>query len=199
MLTIGAVNSDGDYVSFSSIGPTVDGRIKPDVMAQGRDAAVVGSNGNVSTSSGTSFSSPIMAGAVASLWQARPEVSNGQIMQVVRESAHLFNNPTDQMGYGIPNFEDALNDLLVLGVEDQLLKNQFALYPNPVKTNINISFPEGVSQADFIVYNIIGDQVLNTKISNVNNWVNLSELVSGMYFATIKSSSKTNSFKLIKE
>jgi serine protease AprX len=199
MLTIGAVDSDGDYVSFSSIGPTIDGRVKPDVMAQGRDAAVVSSIGNVTTSNGTSFSSPIMAGAVASLWQARPEVPNAQIMQVVRESAHLFNNPTDRMGYGIPNFEDALNNLLILGAEDQLLKDQFALYPNPVKTNINISFPEGMSQADFIVYNIMGDQVLNTKISNVNNWVNLSDLASGMYFATIKSSSKTNSFKLIKE
>jgi serine protease AprX len=199
MLTIGAVDSDGDYVSFSSIGPTVDGRVKPDVMAQGRDAAVVSSNGNVSTSNGTSFSSPIMAGAVASLWQARPEVPNVLIMQVIRESGHLFNNPTDQMGYGIPNFEDALNDLLVLGVEDQLLKEQFAIYPNPVKTNINISFPEGESQADFMIYNIIGEQVLNTKISNVNNWVDLSELVSGMYFATVKSNSRTNSFKLIKE
>jgi serine protease AprX len=199
MLTIGAVDSGGDYVSFSSIGPTVDGRIKPDVMAQGRDAAVVSSNGNVTTSSGTSFSSPIIAGAVASLWQARPEVPNGLIMQVIRESAHLFNNPTDQMGYGIPNFEDALNDLLVLGVEDQLLKEQFAIYPNPVKTNINISFPEGVEQADFIIYNIIGEQILNSKISKVNNWLDLSELVSGMYFATIKSDSRTNSFKLIKE
>ena len=199
MLTIGAVDSDGDYVSFSSIGPTVDGRVKPDVMAKGLNAAVVSSNGNVTTSNGTSFSSPIMTGAVASLWQARPEVPNAQIMQVVRESAHLFNNPTDQMGYGIPNFEDALNDLLVLGVEDQLLKEQFAIYPNPVKTNINISFPEGVLQANFILYNIIGEQVLNTKISNVNNWVDLSELVSGMYFATIKSDSRTNSFKLIKE
>ncbi|MGK0175168.1 MAG: serine protease AprX [Ulvibacter sp.] len=199
MLTIGAVDSGGDYVSFSSIGPTVDGRIKPDVMAQGRDAAVVSSNGNVTTSSGTSFSSPIIAGAVASLWQARPEVPNGLIMQVIRESAHLFNNPTDQMGYGIPNFEDALNDLLVLGVEDQLLKEQFAIYPNPVKTNVNISFPEGVEQADFIIYNIIGEQILNSKISKVNNWLDLSELVSGMYFATIKSDSRTNSFKLIKE
>ena len=199
MLTIGAVDSGGDYVSFSSIGPTVDGRVKPDVMAQGLNAAVVSSNGNVSTNNGTSFSSPIMAGAVASLWQARPEVSNGQIMQVIRESAHLFNNPTDQMGYGIPNFEDALNGLLTLGVEDQLLKEQFAIYPNPVKTNINVSFPEGVIEADFIIYNIIGEQVLNTKISNVNNWVDLSELVSGMYFATVKSNSRTNSFKLIKE
>ena len=199
MLTIGAVDSDGDYVSFSSIGPTVDGRVKPDVMAQGLNAAVVSQNGTVSTGSGTSFSSPIMAGAVASLWQARPEISNGQIMQVVRESAHLFNNPTDEMGYGIPNFEDALTILLVLGLEDQLRAEQFALYPNPVKTSINVSFPKGVTEADVSLYNIIGEQILTAKISNVTNWINLSELGSGMYFATIKSNSKTNSFKLIKE
>ena len=83
MLTIGAVDSDGDYVSFSSIGPTIDGRVKPDVMAQGRNAAVVSSIGNVTTSNGTSFSSPIMAGAVASLWQARPEVPNAQIISFI--------------------------------------------------------------------------------------------------------------------
>lgn len=199
MLTIGAVDSDGDYVSFSSIGPTVDGRVKPDVMAQGLNAAVVSQNGTVSTGSGTSFSSPIMAGAVASLWQARPEIPNGQIMQVVRESAHLFNNPTDEMGYGIPNFEDALTILLTLGLEDQLRAEQFALYPNPVKTSVNVSFPNGVTEADVSLYNIIGEQILTVKISNVTNWINLSELGSGMYFATIKSNSKTNSFKLIKE
>ena len=199
MLTIGAVDSDGDYVSFSSIGPTVDGRVKPDVMAQGLNAAVVSQNGTVSTGSGTSFSSPIMAGAVASLWQARPEIPNGQIMQVVRESAHLFNNPTDEMGYGIPNFEDALTILLTLGLEDQLRAEQFALYPNPIKTSVNVSFPNGVTEADVSLYNIIGEQILTVKISNVTNWINLSELGSGMYFATIKSNSKTNSFKLIKE
>ena len=199
MLTIGAVDSDGDYVSFSSIGPTVDGRVKPDVMAQGLNAAIVSQNGTVSTGSGTSFSSPIMAGAVASLWQARPEIPNGQIMQVVRESAHLFNNPTDEMGYGIPNFEDALTILLTLGLEDQLRAEQFALYPNPVKTSVNVSFPNGVTEADVSLYNIIGEQILTVKISNVTNWINLSELGSGMYFATIKSNSKTNSFKLIKE
>ena len=199
MLTVGAVNSGGDYVSFSSIGPTVDGRIKPDVMAQGLNSAVVSQNGNVTTSSGTSFSSPIMAGAIASFWQVRPEISNAQIMQLVRESAHLYNSPTDEMGYGIPNFEDAYNALITLGIEDQLRAEQFALYPNPVKTNINISFPEGISQADFTVYNIIGEQVINTTVSKANNWVDLSKLVSGMYFATLKSDSKTNSFKLIKE
>ncbi len=198
IFTIGAVDSNGDYASFSSIGPTVDGRVKPDVMAQGASSAVVDQDGNVTTGSGTSFSSPIMAGAVASLWQARPEVPNGHLMQVIRESASLFNNPTNQMGYGIPNFEDAYNALLVLGLEDQLLSEQFAIYPNPISTQVNISFPQNIEGAEITVYNILGNVVLQKTISPLNYSIDVSSLTSGMYIASIASNNKTNSFKLIK-
>ena len=93
IFTIGAVNSEGEYASFSSRGPTVDGRVKPDVMTQGADAAVVAQNGNVVFNNGTSFSSPILAGSITCLWQSRPEIKNFKIMRLVRESAHLYNNP----------------------------------------------------------------------------------------------------------
>ncbi len=199
MLTVGAVDSNGNYASFSSIGPTIDGRIKPDVMAQGSSSAVIGTDGNVTYNSGTSFSSPIMAGVVACLWQSRPEIPNAQVMQVVRESAHLYNNPTDQMGYGIPNFEDAYLALQQLGIEDELLKLNFALYPNPTKTNVNISFPEGISEANFTLYSILGNQVLSTSISRNANTVNIENLTSGMYIATISSNNQKISFKIIKE
>ena len=199
VLTIGAVNSVGNYVNFSAIGPTVDGRVKPDVMAKGRNAAVVDPNGNVTTSSGTSFSSPIMAGAVASLWQASPNLKNDAIMQIIRESAHLYNNPTNQMGYGIPNFEDALNAILQLGYEDQFQKEQFALYPNPVTTQINISFPKSIENAELSLYNILGERVLQTQISAVKNTIDVSGLTSGMYIAAIESNNKKTSFKIIKE
>ena len=116
-LSIGAVDQDGVYAGFSSYGPNASGLRKPDVMAQGVSAAVVDQNGAVDFNSGTSFSSPIMAGAIASLWQSRPEVTNAQIMQIVRASAHLFENPTDLMGYGIPNFETAYNALQILGAQ----------------------------------------------------------------------------------
>ncbi len=198
VLTVGAVNSAGNYVGFSSKGPTTDGRVKPDVMAQGQGSAVIETNGTVGSSSGTSFSSPIMAGAVTCLWQARPEAPNGHVMQVIRESAHLFNNPTNEMGYGIPNFEDAYNALLVLGLEDQLLSEQFALYPNPVSTNVNISFPQNIEQAEISVYNVLGKLVLKKQISTLNNSIDVSNLTSGMYIASIASNNKTNSFKLIK-
>ncbi len=199
VLTIGAVDSNGYYASFSSRGPTVDGRIKPDVMAQGSGSAVISTGGNVDFSSGTSFSSPILAGVVASLWQSRPEVPNAQIMQIVRESAHLFNNPTNQMGYGIPNFEDAYITLQQLGIEDEFLLSNFALYPNPVSSRINISFPQQIQNAQFIVHSILGREILTTEISPTNNTVEIETLTSGMYIATIVSNNKRISFKLIKE
>jgi subtilisin family serine protease len=199
VLTIGAVTSNGSYASFSSIGPTVDGRIKPDVMAQGQNSAVINTSGNVDFNSGTSFSSPIMAGAVACLWQSRPEVPNGLIMQVIRESAHLYNNPTNQMGYGIPNFEDAYNALQILGIEDEFLLSNFALYPNPVSFQVNVSFPEGIINAHFSLYNILGKRVLQTEISLDQKSVEMSHLNRGMYIATIESEGNSISFKLIKE
>ena len=198
-LTVGAVSSNGNYASFSSIGPTVDGRIKPDVMAQGASAAVISTSGGVDFSSGTSFSSPIMAGVVTCLWQARLQTPNGTIMQIVRESANLYNNPTDEMGYGIPNFEDAYAALQQLGLEDEFLMSNFALYPNPVTSKINISFPEGISNATFTIYSILGNKVLSTEISRNLNSVNMESLNSGMYIASINSNNKQISFKLIKE
>jgi len=197
--TIGAVDVNGNYVNFSSYGPTYDGRIKPDVMAQGEDAAIVTQNGNVSFANGTSFSSPITAGAVASLWQAVPNLKNDVVMQAIRESASLYNNPTDQMGYGIPNFGDALDALLLLSVEDQLQENNFALYPNPVTTQINISFPKNAENADFALYNVLGKRILQTRITALKNTVDVSGLSSGMYIASITSNNKTTSYKIIKE
>ena len=199
VLTIGAVNSDGSYASFSSYGPTTDGRIKPDVMAQGSGSAVIETNGTVGSSSGTSFSSPIMAGVVACLWESRPEVPNGNIMQVVRESAHLFNNPTNQMGYGIPNFEDAYIALEILANENDFLMSNFALYPNPVASRINISFPQQIQNAQFTVHTVLGKEILTTQVSTTNNVVDIETLKPGMYIATIRSNNKSISFKVIKE
>tara|TARA_R100001369_G_scaffold81213_1_gene112126 strand:+ start:778 stop:2403 length:1626 start_codon:yes stop_codon:yes gene_type:complete len=199
MLTIGAVDFNGDYAGFSSIGPTVDGRVKPDVMAQGEFAAIVDQFGGVTFSNGTSFSSPIMAGSVASFWQVRPQTSNGEIMQLIRESASMYSNPSDEMGYGIPDFEDAYNALLQLSIEDEMLENNFALYPNPVTTEVNISFPKRYTEATFYLYNVLGEQVKKARISSQNNQVDVSYLSAGVYIATIQTGTEKTSFKLIKK
>jgi serine protease AprX len=79
------------------------------------------------------------------------------------------------------------------------LLSNFALYPNPVSSRINISFPEGVSNATFTIYSILGNKVLSTEISRNLNSVNMEALNSGMYIASISSNNKQISFKIIKE
>ncbi|WP_310992363.1 S8 family peptidase [Aequorivita marina] len=197
--TVGAVDANEDYVYFSSYGPNSAGVIKPDVMAKGLDAAVVDQYGNVTTSNGTSFSSPITAGAVAALWSAVPNLKNDVVMQAIRESADRFTNPTDLFGYGIPDFGEALNNLLLISVEEQILEENFALYPNPVTTSINISFPKSAEKADFVLYNILGEKVLQANISTLKNSIDVSGLSSGMYIASITSNNKTTSYKIIKQ
>ena len=198
-LTIGAVDANENYVSFSSRGPNSSGVIKPDVMAKGLDAAIVSQNGNVTTASGTSFSSPITAGAVASLWSAVPNLKNDVVMQAIRESADRYNNPTDEYGYGVPDFGSALNALLTIGVEEQMLDTNFALYPNPVTTEINISFPKNSENAEFMLFNILGERILKANITTFKNRIDVSGLASGMYIASITSNNKTTIYKIIKE
>ncbi|MFK5959352.1 MAG: S8 family serine peptidase [Lutibacter sp.] len=117
VLSIGAVDASGIIASFSSYGPTSDGRIKPDVCAQGANVYIINSSGNVATSNGTSFSSPVLAGVVTCLWQAFPNKSNAEIVQLIKESSHLYASPTAQEGYGIPNFETVYN-LLSIDMND---------------------------------------------------------------------------------
>lgn len=197
--TVGAVDMYGNYAGFSSRDPNSSGRIKPDVMAQGEYAAIVNEYGEVTYSNGTSFSGPIIAGAVASLWQAAPQLKNEVIMQAIRESAHLYEDPTDEMGYGIPNFNDALSLIQQLNVESQQLEKLFAVYPNPVKDDLHISFPKNISKARVSVYNVIGNKLLETEIGSDSNILNLSNLTSGVYLVSITAENKTSSFKIIKQ
>lgn len=188
---IGAVNSSGNYAAFSSIGPSADGRVKPDVMAQGQASAVITQNDNLSYANGTSFSSPIMAGAIASFWQADPSRTNLEIMQLVRESASLYNNPTNQMGYGIPDFSQALT---ALGVE-MVSENAIQLYPNPVHDVLRISTTNH-SLVDVILYNVLGKQVLSAQ--QVYE-VNVSQLEAGIYIAKVNLGGESLVQKIVKQ
>ena len=195
MLTIGAVDAAGDYASFSSIGPTVDGRVKPDVMAQGRDAVVINQDNEIVENNGTSFSSPITAGLVACLWQARPERTNSYVMNLIRESAHLFNNPTDQMGYGIPNFEEALNAILSVDATDI---GAFVVYPNPTTDRLFIN-TENIASFQVTLFNVLGSKVLQTRSNSSQHSISLAQLQSGVYVLELQTATSSKTMKIIKK
>ncbi|MCR4965564.1 MAG: S8 family serine peptidase [Bacteroidales bacterium] len=119
ILTVGAVRADSVAASFSSWGPTSDGRVKPDACAVGMMAAVCNPNGKRTRAAGTSFSSPILSGMVACLWQAFPEKDNYEIMEAVRQSGNLYwEDEHGQLGFGITDFLKAYNILRQPDPED---------------------------------------------------------------------------------
>lgn len=104
VLTVAALSGDSINARFSSVGPSIDGRVKPDVSAMGYQSTVIRGNGHIVTANGTSFSSPEVCGMVACLWQALPQKTASQIMDLVRRSANQWNYPDNVYGYGIPDF-----------------------------------------------------------------------------------------------
>lgn len=106
ILTVGAVTPDEPrhIAPFSSIGPSQDGRIKPDVVAIGAPAWLVNGRGVILEDMGTSFSAPVVCGLAACLWQALPHLTAHEIMQLIRESGDNCQHPDNIYGYGMPNF-----------------------------------------------------------------------------------------------
>lgn len=117
VFTIGAVTSSGTRSSFSSVGPTFDGRIKPDLMAMGSNVFHASSFGNTySSGSGTSFSCPLAAGVCALILQKNPSLTPMEVLDALRSTATRSNNPDNQYGWGIINALNAIN-LIPLPVE----------------------------------------------------------------------------------
>lgn len=194
-LTVGAVDASENYVSFSSIGPSFDNRVKPDVCSKGYLASVSNASGNIVNANGTSFSSPILAGMVATFWSAVPNMTNAQIVQFVKESADIYANPTIYKGYGVPDFQLALTNALSL---DSFENDSVILYPNPVQSELTIVFQESSVSGKLTLHNNIGQQVAIFVISETNTTVILDNLASGLYFYQFETGNKTTQGKLLK-
>lgn len=199
VLGIGAVKADETYASFSSIGPSFDNRVKPDVMAQGNPAVLSDTAGNITSASGTSFSGPIMAGMVACLWQALPGKTNAQIKQLITQSADNYNpivRSRAQYGYGIPDFNLALaNGLSVPSFSE----NDFMVYPNPTSDFVSVTLPKESGVKTITIFNVLGQKVLDKNISSQLPTISLKTLSSGMYFYKIESNGFSKSGKIIKQ
>jgi subtilisin family serine protease len=109
ILTIGAIsdNETQRIAAFSSIGPTQDGRVKPDVVAIGAPARVISGRGMITSSMGTSFSSPVVCGLVACLWQALPHKTALEIIELIRHTGNNYQHPDNIYGFGVPDFWQA--------------------------------------------------------------------------------------------
>ncbi len=129
VLAVGATTDLYQPAAFSSYGPTYDNRNKPDVSAMGYNAAYLLPGGNYGFGSGTSLAAPLITGLAACIWQAHPDLSNMELMQLIRQAGHIYPNYDKQMGYGVPDYHKVR-----FQIENGFTSPACILAPNPVKS-----------------------------------------------------------------
>lgn len=165
-LTIGAVDYAGNIIGLSSYGPNAAGRIKPDVCAMGQSAAIFDNATGYTTLTGTSLSTPQIAGWAACLWQARPNSTPFMLRQAITKCASSYSMPGSQLGYGYPNFQCTANMLDVNASTQPFTQAQWIIAaPNPFVNNINLSIsPDQSQDVTLKIYDISGKLVISTTI-----------------------------------
>jgi len=160
IITVGAVDSTGNIAFFSSRGLTYDNRIKPDLCAMGYGTAIQLTDSTIGRGNGTSFSSPVMAGATACMWQAFPEMKAADLIKAITNLGDRWNSPDIAYGFGIPDFSMALSS----STGEMMKQGSIVLYPNPCSGSFYYLTP-GKSPSgpvDHIsVYSIQGSLILS--------------------------------------
>jgi hypothetical protein len=135
-IAVGAINEFGTRAGFSSVGPTYDGRIKPEVVALGvyGFGAISGTTSSYGLNNGTSISAPLASGAAALLLSAHPHLKNTQLRSIILETSSNSSTPNNQIGYGIisaknaiefPNLENSNSNFILHQtiLNDKILEN----------------------------------------------------------------------------
>jgi subtilisin family serine protease len=205
VLSIGAVDAERNYASFSSQGPTFDGRIKPNVSAMGELSWVINSSGLPGKSNGTSFSSPILAGMAACLWQAHPEAKSMEVFKAIEQSADQYATPDEKKGFGIPDFLIAHSILSQLKLNKDVQDSLVNVYPNPFIEGVTIEFFSTKEQdVQVKIFKLSGKQIAEENVHvypYINNLLQLEKvkrLSAGQYVVSLSTSSNTFKRQVIK-
>lgn len=209
VISVGAVNNFGEIASFSSRGPTFDGRIKPEVCAMGVSVWHVSSNNTTDyvTASGTSSSTPLTAGAIALMRQARPDLSPMQLREAILMTASISDSPNNTYGYGIIDASEALNYWSTSSISDSQVYpvsyNVIKTYPNPFNPGINIeitSVEELITDISIISFNgRFVQNIFKGKIFNSTQTISWKpkNLSSGIYLVRLINDKNQTRYKKI--
>ena len=175
VMAIAAVTSSGERSSFSSVGPSADGRTKPDLAAMGSSVYTASSSDSTGFvySSGTSFSCPLSAGAAALLLCAHPELTPVEVQQALKATASQADAPDNLLGWGIIDAAAALDYIdSVSGFAEKEIVPQSAYlaqnYPNPFGRGQGAKAPRSTvipfrlripAQVELAVFNTLGQRV----------------------------------------
>jgi subtilisin family serine protease len=205
VITVGAVDQSGEITSFSSPGPTSDGRIKPDICAQGSSVSCANYSGGYGTFSGTSAATPLAAGAAALLLELHPDWGPMDLRTAVwstgQRSAGLT-YPNNDYGYGILDAAAASGLYPIVPTATEV-----TAYPNPFRTWIAFRFPDDASEGIVTVFALDGSKVLDKTLlfeaspceyrwDGENEYGN--EVASGLYIVKLSCPGFEETIKIAK-
>jgi serine protease AprX len=202
VLAIANVDSNGTRSVSSSVGPSADNRVKPDVAAMGTAVKVINQRGKLSSVSGTSLSAPLITSLVAGVWQRFPELTSKEVNDLIRNSASQASFPDNFIGYGIANFKAAVNYHERMKNPQQQL---FEVYPNPVKDTLVVSprDPEAIPNCTLELLTADGKALARDTVQF--NWVDrtykadVSSLAGGLYYLRVWYEGRRYVFRVFKE
>jgi subtilisin family serine protease len=196
VLSVGAVDSTNVLANFSSRGPSFDARIKPEVTAMGLRTGVQLWDGGLARGNGTSFSSPVMAGSVASLWQAFPDLPSRDLIHMVRQSGHRSMNPDSEYGFGTPNMLRAYHSITRTPANMQL--GTLEVWPNPASSHIMIRIPE-TGQHEVRLYDLNGRLASSLLVQLPGEMELPGTLPGGIYILEIRTMGNIYRSRLLKQ
>ncbi len=215
----------GAITSFSSYGPTLDERVKPDVSAPGSS---IGSSINSYTDnsytlltsvvfnsrtypfarfSGTSMSSPMTTGVVTLILEANPNLTSAQVKQILIETAREDSKtgviPVDgsyRWGWGKVNAYAAVQLALTtqgLSLNEVAKSVDLVIYPNPTNEVLHISHSSknAIQQVELITV----DGKISTLTQEMDESINVSNLKPGMYFLRLMIDDKSIQVSFVKQ
>jgi subtilisin family serine protease len=217
----------GSLASFSSRGPTVDGRIKPNIVAPGFNVPSSYNNLQMASwmsdrtllkttfrgdtqywaaSSGTSMAAPHATGIVALMLEANPNLNAYQVMEILEQTATedqwTGSTPNNNYGHGKVNaYEAVLLSLQYAGINAFYNTNNLFFYPNPSQQYITFKGNFAMQNASISIYNTLGALVMHqSDIININSHqINIQDIADGIYTVVVKSeNSGPYVFKLLK-
>jgi subtilisin family serine protease len=200
VVAVGAVDGNNIISSFSSAGPSVDGRIKPDNVAMGVSVPVQTSENTIGRSNGTSFSCPVLSGMAACLLQAFPRALNSDIIQVLHSCADRYYSPDSLYGYGIPNISLALTQLQNIYIK--LPDKGVIASPNPTTGKFEVIFHSPPEKITIELISLTGKLIYKKDFADfAGRTIEITELqnmTQGLYLLRVKTGSEMNVLKIIK-
>ncbi|HOS01130.1 MAG TPA: S8 family serine peptidase [Prolixibacteraceae bacterium] len=208
VIAVAAVNKESQWAPFSSVGPSSDGDVKPDLAAMGQNTAIQNTDGQIAANSGTSFASPVLAGMAASLWQAFPDAPAWKIKKALLQSGSLFLNPDSLLGYGIPDMETAVTFLALWGKLSPETGRRWAVFPRPFResvTLLSLGIAPAGSGADPMagitveIFSMTGRKLMSTQVTGPgpHRIGGLDALPFGMWILRISGSEGSEVHKIM--